>query len=96
MLSSGHAEDATLTGHRKRGPMNALAEAARLLGDIALSPGQLAQLRALDRKYAQQRYERRRPEAELRAMLRLDILAVLTPEQERALEGPAPPSSRSE
>jgi hypothetical protein len=76
--------------------MNALAEAARLLGDIALSPGQLAQLRALDRKYAQQRYERRRPEAELRAMLRLDILAVLTPEQERALEGPAPPSSRSE
>ena len=65
--------------------MNALAEAARLLGDIELSPGQLAQLRALNRKYAQRLYERRQPEADLHAMLRADILAVLTPEQERAL-----------
>ena len=65
--------------------MNALAEAARMLGDMELSPGQLAQLRALDRKYAQQRFERRRPDAELHDLLRSDILAVLTPEQERAL-----------
>jgi hypothetical protein len=65
--------------------MNALAEAARLLGDMELSAGQLAQLRALDRKYAQRRFERRGSEADLRALLRSDILAMLTPEQERAL-----------
>jgi hypothetical protein len=65
--------------------VNALAEAARLLGDIELSPGQLAQLRALNRKYAQRVYERRQPEAELLGLLRSDILAMLTPEQERAL-----------
>ena len=56
-----------------------------MLGDLELSPGQLAQLRALDRKYAQRLFERRQPEATLRAMLRSDILAMLTPEQERAL-----------
>jgi len=67
--------------------MNALAEAARMLGDRELSPGQLAQLRALDRKYAQRRFEGGRSEAELLAMLRADILAMLTPE---------PPSPRSE
>lgn len=65
--------------------MNALTEAARMLGDMELSPGQLAQLRALDRKYAQQRFEGRRSEADLLARLRSDILAMLTPEQERAL-----------
>jgi hypothetical protein len=65
--------------------MNALAEAARMLGDMELSPGQLAQLRALDRKYAQRRFEGRRSDAELLDLLRSDILAVLTPEQERAL-----------
>jgi hypothetical protein len=65
--------------------MNALAEAARMLGDMELSPGQLAQLRALERKYAQQRFEGRRPEADLLDRLRSDILAMLTPEQERAL-----------
>jgi hypothetical protein len=64
--------------------MNALAEAARILGDMELSPGQLAQLRALDRKYAQRRFEGRL-EAELLDLLRSDILAILTPEQERAL-----------
>jgi hypothetical protein len=64
--------------------MNALAEAARLLGDMELSAGQLAQLRALDRKYAQRRFDGR-PEAELLVLLKSDILAVLTPEQERAL-----------
>jgi hypothetical protein len=65
--------------------MNALAEAARMLGDMELSAGQLAQLRALDRKYAQRRFEGRRSEAELLDLLRSDILAMLTPEQERAL-----------
>jgi hypothetical protein len=65
--------------------MNALAEAGRMLGDMELSPGQLAQLRALDRKYAQRRFEGRRSDAELLDLLRSDILAVLTPEQERAL-----------
>lgn len=65
--------------------MNALAEAARILGDLELSAGQLAQLRALNRKYAQKLYERREPEADLLALLRSDILAMLTPEQERAL-----------
>ncbi len=66
--------------------MNALAEASRMLGGMELSPGQLAQLRALDRKYAQRLYQRRLPEPELLAMLRADIVAMLTPEQERALE----------
>jgi hypothetical protein len=65
--------------------MNALAEAARMLGDMELSAGQLAQLRALDRKYAQRRFEGRRSEADLLDLLRSDILAMLTPEQERAL-----------
>ena len=64
--------------------MNALAEAARMLGDMELSPGQLAQLRALDRKYAQRRFEGD-PPADLLDLLRADILAMLTPEQERAL-----------
>lgn len=66
--------------------MNALTEAARMLGDLELSPGQLAQLRALDRKYAQQRFEGRRSDADLLDRLRSDILAMLTPEQERALQ----------
>jgi hypothetical protein len=70
--------------------MNALAEAARMLGDMELSPSQLAQLRALNRKYAQRLYERRGSEAELRALLRSDILAMLTPEQERAFRRASP------
>jgi hypothetical protein len=65
--------------------MNALAEAARMLGDMELSAGQLAQLRALDRKYAQRRFDGRRSEADLLDLLRSDILAMLTPDQERAL-----------
>ena len=64
--------------------MNALAEAARMLGDMELTSGQLAQLRALDRKYAQRRYEGGTEEA-LLAALRSDILEMLTPEQGRAL-----------
>ena len=80
------AEDKALTGQvHGEESMNALAEAARMLGDMELSPGQLAQLRALDRKYAQRRFEGRRSDAELLDLLRSDIVAVLTPEQERAL-----------
>ncbi len=83
--------------------MNALTMAAQMLGDLELTPGQLAQLHALNRKYAQRLYTLRREvkdsaamEAEvagLRDMLASDILAMLTPEQERAL--PRPPKSGS-
>ena len=69
---------------RQEEQVNALAEAARMLGDLELSSGQLAQLRALDRKYAQRRYEGG-TEQELLAALRSDILEMLTPEQGRAL-----------
>lgn len=65
--------------------MNALAEATRMLGDTELTAGQLAQLRALGRKYAQRRFEGGKTE-ELRALLRADILEILTPEQRQALE----------
>lgn len=74
--------------------MNAQTIASQLLDDIELSPGQLAQLRALDRKYAQRLYtllhdcddgkSRELTEAEaadLEARLRADVLALLTPEQ---------------
>jgi hypothetical protein len=74
--------------------MNVFQLAAELIGDIELSPGQLAQLRALDRKYAQRVYtilhggdsgtphEPTEAEtAELRAQLTADILDLLTPEQ---------------
>jgi hypothetical protein len=73
-----HAEDDGVTGHGNGGggAMNALAEAVRMLGDIELSSGQLAQLRALNRKYAQRRYEGRGSEADLRALLRSGILRV--------------------
>lgn len=64
--------------------MNALAEATRMLGDMELSAGQLAQLRALGRKYAQRSFEGGSPE-ELRARLRADIREMLTPEQREAL-----------
>jgi hypothetical protein len=56
-----------------------------MLGDMELRPSQLAQLRALNRKYAQRLYARRHPESDLLAMLRSDILAILTAEQEREL-----------
>jgi hypothetical protein len=36
--------------------VNALALAAEILGQVEPTPGQLAQLRALDRKYAQRLY----------------------------------------
>jgi hypothetical protein len=59
--------------------MNALAEASRLLGGRTLTPGQLAQLRALDRKYAQWLYERRETEEVLRERLRTEILELVAP-----------------
>lgn len=78
--------------------MSALTTALEMLGDIQLSPGQLAQLRALDRKYAQRVYtllhdseagtRRELTEAEvadLEAKLRSDIYALLTPEQQSLL-----------
>ena len=73
--------------------MNALSIASELLGNLELSPGQLAQLRALDRKYAQRIYTlmheseagtRELSDAEtadLDARLTTDILGMLTPEQ---------------
>lgn len=78
--------------------MNALTMASELLGDLELSPGQLAQLRALDRKYAQRVYtllhesDVTRQEltdaegADLHARLVSDILALLTPEQQSLLQ----------
>ena len=57
--------------------MNALAEASRMLGDAEPSPAQAAQLRALNRKYAQWSYERRYPEEELRARLREEVAEIL-------------------
>jgi hypothetical protein len=78
--------------------VNALTTALEILGDIELSAGQLAQLRALDRKYAQRVYtllhdsesgtRRELTEAEvadLEAKLRSDIFALLTPEQQSLL-----------
>jgi hypothetical protein len=59
--------------------MNALAEASRLLGGRELTQAQLAQLRALDRKYAQWLYERRDSEDALRQRLRAEILELVTP-----------------
>jgi hypothetical protein len=59
--------------------MNALAEASRLLGDRELTQAQLAQLRALDRKYAQWLYERREPEEVLRERLKAEILELVAP-----------------
>jgi hypothetical protein len=73
--------------------VNALAVAAEMLGDLELSSGQLAQLRALDRKYAQRVYtllhdsdgaKRDLTELEaagLRAQLESDITDLLTAEQ---------------
>jgi hypothetical protein len=78
--------------------MNAFTIAAELLGNISLSPGQLAQLRALDRKYAQRVYsllhqpDAARQEltgseaADLSAKLEADILPLLTPGQQRLLQ----------
>jgi len=88
--------------------MNAFTVAAEMLGDMRLSPGQLAQLRAIDAKYQQRlftllnrddtdadatgspasldgtRSERTlndRERSDLEAVIRSDILDMLTPEQ---------------
>jgi uncharacterized membrane protein len=78
--------------------MNALNVAADILGNISPSPGQLAQLRALNRKYAQRVYSLLHESdairleltdaeaADLQAMLVSDILAMLTPEQQSLLQ----------
>ncbi len=88
--------------------MNAFTVAAEMLGDVQLSPGQRAQLRAIDAKYQQRLFtllnredtdadatgspallDGMRPErtptdrelADLEAVIRSDILDMLTPEQ---------------
>ena len=75
--------------------MDAYGTAARILDGIELTPGQLAQLRAIDHKWQQRLFDlvhpagspgtRREPtEAELEALRRGvadDVLALLTPEQ---------------
>ncbi|MGH7578576.1 MAG: hypothetical protein ACREM9_00265 [Gemmatimonadales bacterium] len=60
--------------------MNALAEASRILGRRELTQGQLAQLRALDRKYAQRLYEGEREEV-LRERLRAEIREIVSPRE---------------
>jgi hypothetical protein len=73
--------------------VNALALAAEMLGEVEPTPGQLAQLRALDRKYAQRMYGLMHDSADgsgrreltgaeaarLRAQLEAEILALLAP-----------------
>jgi len=58
--------------------MNALREASRILEGVELSQGQLAQLRALDRKYAQSLYDGE-PEEVLREKLRAEIREIVSP-----------------
>ena len=75
--------------------MNAYAMAAQLLGDVELSVGQLAQLRAIDVKYQQRLFTLLHRDdappveemAELRAMIAADLLEMLTPEQRDELPG---------
>ena len=73
---------------------SAFTVAKRMLGDLTLSPPQLAQLRAIDRKYQQALFtlldgaQRAPTTAEilpLDEMAARDILAMLTPEQLAAL-----------
>jgi Spy/CpxP family protein refolding chaperone len=79
--------------------MNAFTMLGDMLGNLELTPGQLTQLRALNRKYAQRVYtllheseagtprELTKAEAaDLDAKLMADILALLTPEQQSALQ----------
>ena len=81
--------------------MGAYEAAATLLGDLVLSAGQLAELRAIDHKYQQRLFTllhqdgggavqaaREPTQAELSgldAMVAADILAMLTPTQRQAL-----------
>jgi Spy/CpxP family protein refolding chaperone len=77
-------------------PTSAFTVAKQLLGDMSLTPGQLAQLRAIDRKYQQALFtllggSQRRPtdseRSRLDAIARAEILEMLTPEQRRHLSG---------
>jgi hypothetical protein len=75
------------------GIMDPFMMAEQMLGDLqVLSPGQLAQLRAINSKYQQRVFTLTRSGSakreltegeisELEAMVRGDILAMLTPEQ---------------
>jgi hypothetical protein len=76
--------------------LSAYAEAERLLGDVELTTGQLAQLRAIDMAHQRRLFAllhaagpRRDPTEEevaaLRERIDADLLALLTPEQRRAL-----------
>lgn len=77
--------------------MDAYSVASAVLGDLALTPGQLAELRAIDYRYQRRLFERlhapgagaapgEEAERELqRAMVR-DILGLLTPAQRSELE----------
>jgi hypothetical protein len=103
--AGGHRAQDSATGFQI---MNAFTVAAEMLGDMRLSPGQLAQLRAIDAKYQQRlftllnrddtdadatgspasldgtRSERTlndRERSDLEAVIRSDILDMLTPEQ---------------
>jgi hypothetical protein len=71
-------------------PTGAFTVAKQLLGDVFLTAGQLAQLRAIDRKYQQALFAlldgsaRHPTDAErlqLDAIAKADILEMLTPEQ---------------
>lgn len=80
--------------------MDVFSLAAEMLGDMALSSGQLAHLRAINTRHYLQVYDfLRGPDgriedrplteaetAELHAMLVADILEILSPEQRSALD----------
>lgn len=74
--------------------MDAYAVAGEILGDLALSPGQVAQLRAIDHEHQQRlcalvhggREPSAAERAELRALLASAVRGILTPEQRAALE----------
>jgi hypothetical protein len=76
--------------------LSAYAEAERLLGDVELTTGQLAQLRAIDAAHQRRLFallhaagrSGEPTEAEIAALRRridADLFAILTPEQRRAL-----------
>ena len=88
----------SVTHHREivsmSNAMGAFTVAARLLGNLTLSPAQLAQLRAIDRKYQQALFtlldgtQRAPTAAEISTLddsAARDILAMLTPDQLAAL-----------
>jgi hypothetical protein len=77
-------------------PIGAFTVAARILGNVTLSPQQVTQLRAIDRKYQQALFsaldgaQRAPTSAEISPlddMAARDILEMLTPDQMAALPG---------